>query len=66
VAAPWDGRGSAVLEARHGWTERRGAPEKEKRRKSGQTVMDSGKEVYHGVQNEEGYLVVVTEFARTR
>jgi len=38
----------------------------EKRRGEGQTVMDSLNQVYHDIEDEEGYLMVVVFDGRTR
>jgi hypothetical protein len=43
----------------HGRSSPENPPEKEKQSESGQTVIDSLNQVYHDVEDEEGYLVVV-------
>ena len=39
---------------------------KEKRRENDQTMMDSTKQIYYGVENDENYLVAVVVDAVTR
>jgi predicted metallo-beta-lactamase superfamily hydrolase len=58
-ARPWPEKGKNMV------VHRSFSSEKKMRWEIDETVMDSRKQVYHGEENDEGYLLVVVVDART-